>query len=155
MGVMDTLKAILTRSVLKSNQWQTIRLMLREIQVIDIYRATKTTTGPYIDPLIWFKTVSLQVHFWKSRTSCCVQVWNLHNFIPDTIIKQSRQHEGGPVLLVPGPHHPLSRLRGDLHTGHQGVPGVAVLLSECIPLPRQVYLVSNEAYNIITIISCE
>ena len=52
MGVMDTLKAILTRSVLKSNQWQTIRLMLREIQVIDIYRATKTTTGPYTDPLI-------------------------------------------------------------------------------------------------------
>ena len=52
MGVMDTLKAILTRSVLKSNQWQTIRLMLREIQVIDIYRATKTTTEPYTDPLI-------------------------------------------------------------------------------------------------------
>ena len=75
--------------------------------------------------------------------------------IPDTIIKQSRQHEGRPVLLVPGPHHPLSRLRGDLHTGHQGVPGVAVLLSECIPLPRQVCLVSNEAYHIITIISGE
>ena len=62
MGVMDTLKAILTRNVLKSNQCQTIRLMLKEIKVIDIYRVTKTPTG-LIQPL-WYDS--------KQRRSRCI-----------------------------------------------------------------------------------
>jgi hypothetical protein len=28
--------------------------------------------------------------------------------------------EGGPLLLVPGAHHPHTRLRGGLHPHHQG-----------------------------------